>query len=227
MYGSEFIYQAYIEDLSVCDRLIELHKNSPKKTAGKVGGVYALEEGEMKGKSQSFNLIKESTDVVLLPENDLVEMFVLYNNQLQTILNQYVSKFKYSGADDAPWTVTEYPNIQHYSPGQGYKAWHFERVLPTFPNCARHLVYMTYLNDVHMFGETEFYYQQLKVKPKKGLTLVWPADWTFTHRGIVAPNEDKYIITGWLNYVELDNNGNYVMEPRWDPFVRAEKEKNN
>ena len=66
---------------------------------------------------------------------------------------------------------------------------------------SRHLVFMTYLNDVKDDGQTEFYYQRLKIKPEKGLTLIWPADWTFTHRGIASNSEDKYIVTGWLNLV--------------------------
>jgi hypothetical protein len=59
---------------------------------------------------------------------------------------------------------------------------------------------MTYLNDLTDGGETEFHYQQVKVKPEKGLTLIWPADWTHTHRGIPSETQEKYIVTGWLNY---------------------------
>jgi hypothetical protein len=59
---------------------------------------------------------------------------------------------------------------------------------------------MTYLNDVNDGGETHFYHQELKVQPRKGLTLIWPADWTYTHRGIASPTEDKYIVTGWYSY---------------------------
>ena len=59
---------------------------------------------------------------------------------------------------------------------------------------------MTYLNDVNKGGETEFYYQKLKIKPEKGLTLIWSADWTFTHKGHTTLDEDKYIITGWFNF---------------------------
>jgi hypothetical protein len=61
---------------------------------------------------------------------------------------------------------------------------------------------MTYLNDVDEAGETEFLYQEIKFKPKKGLTLIWPADWTHTHRGIPSLSEEKYIITGWFNFVD-------------------------
>ena len=60
---------------------------------------------------------------------------------------------------------------------------------------------MTYLNDVTDQGGTEFYNQKIITEPKKGLTLIWPADWTHTHRGIASPTQDKYIATGWLSYV--------------------------
>ena len=59
---------------------------------------------------------------------------------------------------------------------------------------------MTYLNDVTHKGETEFFHQKIKIKPEKGLTLIWPTDWTFTHRGIPSPTEEKYIVTGWFEY---------------------------
>ena len=56
---------------------------------------------------------------------------------------------------------------------------------------------MTYLNDVTDAGGTEFCHQNLIVQPKKGLTLIWPADWTFTHRGVPSPTQEKIITTGW------------------------------
>ena len=60
---------------------------------------------------------------------------------------------------------------------------------------------MTYLNNVKSGGETEWFYQNLKVKPQKGLTVIWPAIWTHTHRGLPAPKELKYICTGWYDYI--------------------------
>ena len=50
---------------------------------------------------------------------------------------------------------------------------------------------MTYLNDVSDGGETEFYYQKLKVKPETGLTLIWGSDWTFTHKGITSQHKQN------------------------------------
>ena len=60
---------------------------------------------------------------------------------------------------------------------------------------------MTYLNDVPDGGGTEFaYYPELKVNAKKGLTLLWPTDFTHTHRGVISQHE-KYIITGWFHHL--------------------------
>ena len=39
-----------------------------------------------------------------------------------------------------------------------------------------------------------------KIEPKAGQLSIFPAYFTHTHRGIVAPEEDKYIITGWFHY---------------------------
>ena len=63
----------------------------------------------------------------------------------------------------------------------------------------RCLVYMTYLNDVNN-GGTDFKFQNLTTPAKKGLTVIWPSDWTHLHKGQVSQTDTKYIITGWLNY---------------------------
>jgi hypothetical protein len=60
---------------------------------------------------------------------------------------------------------------------------------------------MTYLNDVPE-GGTEFMYQKLTSPAKKGLTLIWPSDWTHAHRGQICNTHTKYIITGWFNYLK-------------------------
>ena len=60
---------------------------------------------------------------------------------------------------------------------------------------------MTYLNDV-TDGGTEFKYQNITAPAKKGLTLIWPSDWTYTHKGGGPKDGYKFIATGW--YVHDD-----------------------
>ena len=49
-------------------------------------------------------------------------------------------------------------------------------------------------------GETEFLYQSMRVKPKQGTLLIWPAAFTHTHRGNPPLSNEKYIVTGWTEF---------------------------
>lgn len=92
-------------------------------------------------------------------------------------------------------------NAQKYHKGEGgYPYWHSE-IYPQ-PNSVealhRNLLFMFYLNNVEEGGETEFYYQKKKIKPKKGTMVIAPAGFTHTHRGNIPVSNDKYILTSWV-----------------------------
>ena len=57
---------------------------------------------------------------------------------------------------------------------------------------------MTFLTD-NPDGGTEFIYQDKYIPAEKGKTLIWPSDWTHTHRGKVDTTKEKMIITGWID----------------------------
>ena len=126
-----------------------------------------------------------------------------YETELNKCIENY--KIKYPtcvpfNKDLPKWGLLEPYNFQNYLPGNHYSELHCENT-GTSDHCAwRVLVFMTYLNDVVVGGETEFPNQNLKVAPKKGLTLIWPAYWMHTHRGLPAPTEEKNIVTGWITY---------------------------
>jgi len=180
-----FICGWMIDDAAVCDQIVEYHKQSSDKHVGTVGGGFQPH-------------IKKSVDVVLERNSDLYKRYV---TSLQSCIDLYVGKYK-EAANTARWFDQEPINIQHYKAKEAYFGWHCERSGRSASSNLRHLVFMTYLNDVTDDGETEFMYQKIKIKPQKGLTLIWPADWTFTHRGIVSQTQEKYIVTGWLSFVE-------------------------
>ena len=79
--------------------------------------------------------------------------------------------------------------------GQGYHVWHFEN--SSYQNSRRSVVWTVYLNDVEEGGETEFLYQSVRIKPKRGTVVIWPAHFTHIHRGNPPLSGDKYIATGW------------------------------
>jgi len=87
--------------------------------------------------------------------------------------------------------------LQGYKPPNGgFKEYHCERNSPN--NVC--FVWMFYLNTVNDGGETEFKYQKHFEKAEKGKLLIWPSDFTHTHRGIPSPTEEKYIFTGWYEF---------------------------
>ncbi|HEY5568011.1 MAG TPA: 2OG-Fe(II) oxygenase [Gammaproteobacteria bacterium] len=179
-----FIAGWYLDDKSICDSLIRYHKESPTKRQGLMSGGGGRVDKES----------KDSIDVTLPPS----ELANVYIEMLNDAAKEYVAKYPWSGKL-VPWGVIEPIGIQHYGPGGGYKIWHFERDNTNDQIARRHLAFMTYLNDVEEGGGTEFFHQELTVKAEKGLTLIWPAEWNFTHRGVVSNTEEKYIITGWFS----------------------------
>lgn len=184
-----FIGSWMLEDISVCDRLVEYFNNENTEytaNAGKVRGAQGAE---------CDILVKNSLDKKL---DFNAQACADYSRELQKCLNDYRAKYFYADNVAAYTDSVDFGNIQKYPKGGGYHSWHCERGVVALGH--RHLVYMTYLNDVTDGGETEFLYQKLKVKPSKGLTLIWPTDWTHTHRGIPSPTQEKYIATGWYCY---------------------------
>jgi hypothetical protein len=184
-----FIGSWILEDVSVCDTLIEYHRTGKQFP----GQTYSHDQGRY----ITVKEVKDSTDCILDVNSPT---FGLYADQLQAVTGQYIQKFPYANSFSA-WGIRENVQIQHYAPGGGYHYIHCERPSATMPAAARHLVFQTYLNDVTDGGETEFIHQQIKVKPVKGMTLIWPADWTYVHRGVTSKTQDKYIVTGWFSYL--------------------------
>ena len=50
-------------------------------------------------------------------------------------------------------------------------------------------------------GGTEFKNFNLTTPAKKGLTLIWPTDWPWVHKGQISHTQEKDIITGWYSYI--------------------------
>lgn len=92
-------------------------------------------------------------------------------------------------------------NLQWYRADEGgYPYWHCEQY-PRDASCEtlhRHLLWTLYLNDEFEEGETEFMYQDRKIKPQTGSLLIAPAGFTHTHRGNRPKGGDKFIATSWV-----------------------------
>ena len=178
-----FIGGWYI-DTDICDNLITYFKKNKSQHQSGTSSNQIIDKN-----------FKDSTDLsVDVNSNETV--ILEYRKELQKVLKKYLEI--YPDINELPrFTILEPINIQYYKKNQGFKSWHCENSGKEVST--RILVFMTYLNSV-CDGGTEFMYQKLITPAKKGLTLIWPANFTHVHRGQISQNFEKYIITGWYNY---------------------------
>ena len=137
--------------------------------------------------------IKKSKDIGIAP-NELDKKLPKYVRDLKKVIQNYI--FKYTEIEGFNLNIFETINIQYYKALEGFYKPHCEKA--SLSSSPRVLVFMTYLTD-NPEGGTYFKYQDWICPATKGDTLIWPADWTFIHNGIVDFNNDKMIITGWLS----------------------------
>jgi len=87
--------------------------------------------------------------------------------------------------------------VQKTLPTEGYHVWHIEHS-KGYENEPRAFVFSIYLNNVEEGGETEFLNQSIRVKPKTGRIVIWPAGFPYVHRGNPPLSGKKYILTSWM-----------------------------
>ena len=144
---------------------------------------------------------KKSTDISFHPGylNSPVWGGLLHN--LIDVINKgkvdYYYRFQTAMENLDAFDISPVFNMQRYTPGEGFYGWHCERAGLKHSN--RVLVWMIYLNDVIDRGETQFLYQNHFENAEAGKLVIWPSDWTYTHRGVPSPTQTKYILTGWVN----------------------------
>lgn len=192
---TQFI-KTYPENISpeLCKKLIALFNEGHKKKLTNPGLTgKAVDKKRKDSTDLSSNVLTEPLKKKYGPH---IEEFF---NRLMVAQADYLETFpilKYPKT----WAMGVYEfSLQRYYPGgQAYHAWHFENGYPAVMD--RVITWMTYLNTVEEGGETEFEYQGIKMQPEEGKTLLWPAGYTHSHRGLPAPNETKYIITGWFRF---------------------------
>ena len=95
--------------------------------------------------------------------------------------------------DDSGYQIQRTP-----SNSNGY-IWHHDSMVKHKGNdlLTRYFTYIWYLNDVTDDGYTEFM-NGVKIQPKAGSIVIFPATWYHYHRGYPTKSQTKYICTGWM-----------------------------
>ena len=161
------------------------------KNCEEQGAVYPRVEDETVVSDNAISTIMGSVNTALTYSNKpFIDMF------FKDVYPLYVQKYSHL-KKLATHNILEV-KIQKTKVGEGYHMWHCENAEMKARN--RILAFSVYLIDVAEGGETEFLYQKCRFKPEKNTLLVWPSQFTHVHRGNPPLSNDKYIITGWVEY---------------------------
>jgi len=145
--------------------------------------------------------VKDSIEIEI-NSNNFDKPWDKYRKYLQDCLDDYL--LQYPNANEVmPFNLLENYNLQWYPKGGGYKDWHHENP-GSVEYVHRHLVFMTYCNDLPNAG-THFKHQNITTPSIKGLTLIWASGFTHTHKGQITEEHEKMIVTGWYNFVDVFN----------------------
>ena len=180
------IYDGYLTE-DMCKEVIKFYekKNNMKQSFTRLS-------------SENISSLLKKDTTVIIDQYNIEEWFSDFKTILVNFdiaLKHYLLNSGISEAYDNNQFQYTTMRIQKTLPTEGYHVWHVEQSLKYNK---RAMAFTIYLNDVEEGGETEFLYQSIRVKPKTGRIVIWPAGFPFVHRGNSPISNEKYLITSWM-----------------------------
>lgn len=151
----------------------------------KIEGGGQFDEGKLGRSDKSIFFERESPEI---------------GKEINTAVGKCVEDYreKYLGLQNL--TISSHcAKVQKTGISEGYHVWHTEHG-GDISSMRRVLVWILYLTDHEGSGETEFLQQGMRVEPRAGRVVLWPAGYTHPHRGNPVYDKDKYIATGWFEH---------------------------
>ena len=167
---------------ALCDDMVRrFEKHTDDQYQGRIG------QGAAKDSS-----VKKTTDLVVSGKEHWKDVDNNLFRSMGAAIKEFREAYPYF---KGPFKDMGY-GIQRYNPGEYYH-WHIDGGSHDFSQ--RQLVALWYLNDVPgPGGETEFLFQDVKIKPEKGKLVLFPPFWTHEHRAVTLNEGVKYIATTWI-----------------------------
>jgi hypothetical protein len=177
-----------------CEGIIERFESDERTFEGYLGNPPRVDK-----------TIKKSRDLFISGLTDYQEEDAVFHGSLEEHLPTYLESvlipinFSAFGGGDTGY------QIQKTDPG-GFYIWHTDQseTVDSFGRL-RLLTFIWYLNTIAVEddGYTEFW-DGTRIQPEQGKLLIFPATWTYAHRGY-PPKATKYICTGWILSNVLSN----------------------
>lgn len=209
----------------ICDQLIRRFDQAPGKEPGRIGA--GVDKTKKNSSDLYISSLGDWRDECNTINGIVMRGLMAYCRRYPHMLTGALSPSIYDERQQAPRNLTSEDigqlgdeqlqmlvsgvfrldgiNFQHYERSSGgFRHWHSEHYPhpsdPEQKSLHRVLFWLLYLNDVEEGGETEFHYQGISLKPRKGSLVLSPCGFTHTHRGNVPQSGDKYVLTSWVMY---------------------------
>ena len=154
--------------------------------------IHLAEPGRA-GVNKQLDNLEISIDV---NENDFFNL----RDSLVKCVTKFKKKYPEIDRNLQKWSLNSKICLMKYKPNQHYHHVHCENDGPIgYPK--RLFGWMIFLNNIKKGGGTRFIFQKKTIKPVEGDFYIWPAYWSHFHKGVNAPKETKYILTGWGSYL--------------------------
>tara|TARA_Y100000817_G_scaffold314685_1_gene314572 strand:+ start:603 stop:1304 length:702 start_codon:yes stop_codon:yes gene_type:complete len=121
-------------------------------------------------------------------------------------LDSYLKEHPIADKEFPPFSVVENYNIIRYKQGEAYHKTHVDYapdaslgVLNSLTS-RRHLTGVCFLTDIDEGGELVFPQQDIKLKSKAGMFVIFPSGWTHAHHTTPPVNETRYVFQNWWGF---------------------------
>lgn len=184
---------------------VQVYKNAlGAQTCGELIDIIDSERYPVKDQMVNDNskdkLIRSGCEVLLThpDHNELKDNLV---SSTISVLERYQietrDSSKYIKENFDPYKLENF-RARKYPAGSGFFKTHSD--ITDYKSASRLLVILMYLNDVDEGGETEFPTLGIKIKPTKGLVVVFPPTFLFPHRANMPKSNHKYTCQTYLHY---------------------------
>jgi len=176
-------------DSDLCDNLIGIADS----------GKYLITDQGVTdtGINKSIRMGKE----VLLTHSDHTEIRDNLISASISILEKYQAQTKHASQyikENFDTYKLENFRVRKYPVESGFFKAHSD--VTDYKSASRLLVVLLYLNDVVEGGETEFPSLGIKIKPSRGLGIVFPPTFLFPHQANIPISNSKYTAQTYLHY---------------------------
>jgi hypothetical protein len=198
------------------NKYIYINENSiSRELCEDIINLFELEEDKYIGKTRNGvdKDIKDTTDYVINSEdkkwskihsflktelnNNLKSYFKNLNkNDCINNTEQLSSNIEYNYFSELALFFNTFM-IQKYNKNCGRYIYHNDSHIDFSNKSNRIITYLWYLNDVKEGGQTVIE-DNIKIIPRTGKLLLFPACWTYPHCGKIPISDNKYILTGWI-----------------------------